>query len=120
MPSLTCHPTSAAAFFHVALAFQREEERGSAFDSLQRPLLGDSRRRTISCEVEDTESSATKTWLTRVKDFDIPNKVDRVHAPCLRLWIFSQARQDSLQDPMRDAAQGTRTPTDALWCAPLQ
>ena len=56
-------------FFHVAMAFQGVGS--SAFDSPQRPVLRDSLRRAISCEVEDTESCATKTWLTCVKDFDI-------------------------------------------------
>jgi hypothetical protein len=70
MSSLTCHPTSAAA---SSMSRWLSKEKGTTFrlDSPQRPVLRDSRRRAISCEVEDAESSAAKTWLTCVKDFDI-------------------------------------------------
>jgi hypothetical protein len=83
-------------FFHVALAFQGEGS--SAFESPQRPVLRDSLRRAISREVEDTESSATKTWLTRVKDSAISKGrlIGFTHHACA---CGSSRKQDKILGP---------------------
>jgi hypothetical protein len=110
MSSLTCHPTSAAA---SSMSRWLSKEKGTKFrlDSPQRPVLRDSRRRPISCEVEDAESSAAKTWLTCVKDFDI-SKARLIGFTRDACACGSFRKQDKiLWTTPCHSAQGTRTPT---------